>query len=232
MWKWVGPLMLLAALVVGDQIRINRPAHKYRMTVEVETPEGIKSASSILAVTPYRGYNPGGITRTSGEAVFVDLGSGKNLAALLVHRDKALDFDGINYVALRAYPAATGSRVNFNDMNKQTGVVPVKGSLVPVLVTFANPKDPASTRTVLPEEIEAVFGRGYRLRGITAEVVPNGLWPIDFGGPLGDPVTRGIENKLPWLNGEGASAASAAALRAAGLPAAEGMDAGQAFTRK
>jgi hypothetical protein len=26
--KWIGPLGLLAALVIGDQIRINRPGHK------------------------------------------------------------------------------------------------------------------------------------------------------------------------------------------------------------
>jgi hypothetical protein len=43
-FKWLGPLALLAALVIGDQIRINRPGHKYRLTVEVETPEGVKSA--------------------------------------------------------------------------------------------------------------------------------------------------------------------------------------------
>src|SRR6185436_9458341 len=35
-FKWFGPLALLAALVIGDQIRINRPAHKYRLAVEVE----------------------------------------------------------------------------------------------------------------------------------------------------------------------------------------------------
>ena len=50
--------------------------------------------------------------------------------------------------------------------------------------------------------------------GITAEVVPNGLWPLDFGGALGEPVTRGIAAKLPWLNGADNPAASA--LRAAG----------------
>jgi hypothetical protein len=27
-FKWLGPLALLAVLVIGDQIRINRPAHK------------------------------------------------------------------------------------------------------------------------------------------------------------------------------------------------------------
>ena len=87
-FKWFGPLALLAALVIGDQIRINRPGHKYRLTVEVETPEGIKSASGVVAVHPDRSYSRGGHTRTVGDAVFVDLGGGKNLVALLAHVDR------------------------------------------------------------------------------------------------------------------------------------------------
>jgi len=35
--KWIGPLGLLALLVVGDYISVNRPGHKYRITAEVET---------------------------------------------------------------------------------------------------------------------------------------------------------------------------------------------------
>src|SRR3978361_96523 len=105
-FKWVGPLALLAALVIGDQIRINRPGHKYRLTVEVETPAGVKSASSVLAVTPDRGYSRGATTRTSGDAVVGDLGGGKSVAALLAHLDSKLDLAAINYVALRAYNAA------------------------------------------------------------------------------------------------------------------------------
>ena len=72
-------LTLLAVLVIGDQIRINRPGHKYRLTVEVETPDGIKSASGVMAVTPDRGYSRKGHTATSGDALFIDLGGGKNL---------------------------------------------------------------------------------------------------------------------------------------------------------
>ena len=79
--RWLGPLALLAALVIGDQIRINRPGHKYRLTVEVETPEGVKSASGIMAVHPDRSYSRGGRTRTKGDAVWLDLGGGKNLFA-------------------------------------------------------------------------------------------------------------------------------------------------------
>ncbi len=229
-FKWFGPVALLAALFIGDQIRINRPGHKYRLTVEVEPPEGSKSASGVLAVHPDRGYSRGGHTSTKGDAIFVDLGGGKNLVALLAHIDKHLDLDDINYVALRAYTAAGGKRVSFNEMNRLTGSVPVRDALIPVLVTFADPANPGTARAVSPDGAEAALGKGYRLQGITAEVVPNGLWPLDFGGALGEPVTRGILAKLPWLNGAGNPAAIA--LRAAGLPGIEAIDAKEAFTRK
>src|SRR5205085_9040371 len=125
-FKWFGPLSLLAALVIGDQIRINRPGHKYRLTLEVETPEGVKQASGVMAVHPDRSYSRGGHTRTKGDAIFVDLGGGKNLVALLGHMDnRSIDPDGMNYVALRAYNAA-GRKVSFNEMSRAaTGAVPV-----------------------------------------------------------------------------------------------------------
>lgn len=231
--KWAGLLGLLAVLVIGDQIRINRPGHKYRLTVEVMTPDGIKTGSGILAVVPDRNYNRGGRTTMRGEAVFVDLGQdrgkGKNLVALLAHRqDAKLDFDDINYVALRAYGAARGTRVAFSDIHRQTGVVPVQGDLVPALVSFGDPNDPKSARLVAGDHAEAVLGEGFAIRGLTAEVVPNGFWPIDFGGLLGEPVTRGIDAKLPWLAAPGDPAATA--LKAAGLPA--GGEAREAFARK
>ncbi len=228
--RWLGPLALLAALVIGDQIRINRPGHKYRLTVEVETPDGVKSASGVMAVHPDRSYSRGGHTRTKGDAVFVDLGGGKNLVALLAHLDGSnIDLDGMNYVALRAYGVA-GRKVSFNEMNLVTGTVPVKGALIPVLASFSDPGDPATARSVLAEDVESSLGKGFRLHGISAEVVPNGLWPLDFGGALGDPVTRGIETRLPWLKAADNSAATA--LRAAGLPGAEAIDAREVFTRK
>lgn len=229
--KWFGPLALLAALVIGDQIRINRPAHKFRLTVEVETPEGRKSASGVVAVHPDRSYTRRGQTRTLGDAVYVDLGQGRNLVALLAHVDNnRLVLDDVSYVALRAYGAASGKRVPFSEMSRQTGTVPVKGELVPVLVSFADPAQPGTARKVAPDDAETVLGKGFSISGISAEVVPNGYWPLDFGGPLGEPVTRGIEAKLPWLKGDGGAAATA--LRAAGLPGGEGIDVREAFTRK
>jgi hypothetical protein len=229
-FKWFGPIALLAALVIGDQIRINRPAHKYRLTVEVETPEGPKSASGVMAVHPDRSYTRRGQTRTLGDAIFVDLGRGKNLVVLLAHVDNNLVLDDMNYVALRAYAAASGKRVPFSEMSRLTGTVPVKGALIPVLVTFGDPTNPGTARVVPPDDAEAVLGKGYRVQGISAEAVPNGYWPLDFGGALGEPVMRGIQAKLPWQTDAGDSAATA--LRAAGLPGVDGIDAREAFTRK
>jgi hypothetical protein len=229
-FKWLGPLALLGALVIGDQIRINRPDHKYRLTIQVEAPDGIRSASGVMAVVPDRGYSRRGHTDTRGDALFVDLGGGSNLLALLVHRDGSLDLDGMNYLALRAYGEALGKRVSFNAMSRMTGLVPVKGALIPVLATFGDLADPATMRVVAPDDLEAALGAGFRLRGVTAEVVPNGFWPIDFGGVLGEPVTRGIDAKLPWL--KGADASAAVALRVADLKSAEPIDAREAFTRE
>src|SRR4051794_16007793 len=204
--KWLGPLGLLAALVIGDQIRINRPGHKVRLTVAVETPEGVRSASNVVSVHPDRGYSRHGSTVTKGDAVFVDLGASKNLVALLAHAgDKGLDLDDISYVALRAYNAA-GHKTTFNAMSRMTGEVPVTAALMPVLAMFTDVADPATMRTVTPDDFEAVYGKQFGLRGVTAEAVPNGLWPVDFGGWLGEPVTRGIEAKLPWLKQPDAAA--------------------------
>jgi hypothetical protein len=167
--------------------------------------------------------------------VFVDLGQdggkGKNLVALLAHQQGGkLDLDDINYVALRAYGAARGNRVSFNDINRQAGIVPVQGELIPVLVSFGDPKDPKTARLVAGDHADRVLGDGYAIRALTAEVVPNGVWPIDFGGVLGEPVTRGIEAKLPWLATPGDVATTA--LKAAGLPVVGTTEAQEAFARK
>jgi hypothetical protein len=229
-FKWFGPVALLAALVIGDQIRINRPGHKYRLAVEVETPAGVKSASGVMSVHPDRGYSRSGSTITKGDAVLVDLGGGKNLVALLAQfDDKGLDLDGMNYVALRAFNAA-GRKTTFSAMNRITGTAPVTGALIPVLAAFTDINDPAAMRVVGPDDLEATYGKGFGLRGVTVEAVPNGFWPLDLGGALGEPVTRGIEAKLPWWRRPGDPAA--AALRAAGLQLKDAIDAKEVFTRK
>ena len=228
-FKWVGPLALLAALVIGDQIRINRPAHKYRLSVEVDTPSGLKSASGVMAVHPDRSYSRGGVTRTKGDAVFINVGGGQTLIVLLAHLDPSVELDGMNYLALRAYMAA-GRKVSFKDVSRMTDAVPVTGALIPIFTAFSDINDPATMRAVKPDDLESAFGKGFVLRSVSVEAVPNGLWPLDFGGSLGEPVTRGIEAKLPWWNRTADTAAIA--LRATGLPVSADLNAKNVFSRR
>ena len=56
-----------------------------------------------------------------------------------------------NSTASTTWPCAPirrprGKRVSFNAMSAQTGIVPVKGALFPVLVTFADPANPGTAR--------------------------------------------------------------------------------------
>lgn len=70
--------------------------YRYRMTVEVETPEGLKTGSSVIQVigdeASQYALSPGRLTyRIFGEAVAVDLPNGKKLFALLSKPNGAPD---------------------------------------------------------------------------------------------------------------------------------------------
>ncbi len=71
------------------------------------------------------------------------------------------------------------------------GAVELRPPLVPTLVSFADPLDPATVRVVRRWEFEEAFGPGVRFRRATLEAVPASV-----------PVTDGIiERHLPWLVG-------------------------------
>jgi hypothetical protein len=232
--KWIVPILLLGVIFVADQIRIGRPDHKYRLTVNVETPAGIRSASGVLSVRPNRSYGGTGsgssVPQTKGDALFVDLGDGKNLVVLLAYGDHGSNFEDTSFLPTRVY-RAIDRRVSFRDVKNLAGApaVPVPERLWPVFVTFADPADPTSVQRVSRHDLESSLGKGYSLRGVSLAVVANGLWPLDFGGPLGEPVTRDIEQKLPWLSRSGAAAT---ALEEAGLKKADDFEAEAAFTRR
>lgn len=232
--KWIVPILLLAALYAADQIRIGRPDHKYRLTVEVETPAGIRSASAILSVRPNRSYGGTGsgssVPQTKGDALLAELGDGKNLVLLLAFGEDGSNFDDPSFLPTRLF-GASDRRVGFRDVKTFAGApaMPVPEQLWPVLISFADLSDPKSARRVKATDLEALLGKGYRLQGLSLDIVANGFWPVDFGGALGEPVTRGIEAKLPWLKSTGGAAA---ALQAAGLKVGEGFGPEAAFTRK
>lgn len=231
--KWIVPLLLLAAFYVGDQIRLGRPDHKYRLTIEVETPDGPKSASGIVSVHPNRSYGGSGTgssgPQTRGDAVVVDLGGGKAVVALLAVGENLADFDAPSFLAMRALNAA-GHNIAFREVKNFAGAAPVAvtAAFMPALLAFTGVADPATARRVTQGDLEAPLGNGYHVRGVRLAVVASGFWPLDFGGALGEPITRGIEGRMPWLKTQGGPEA---ALRAAGLRSGSGIAAEDAFTR-
>lgn len=72
---------------------------------------------------------------------------------------------------------------------------------LPDLVTFADIKNPASVMPVDPNDLSATLGPGVKWHKITLEIVSPGLWPLTLFGITGEPLTNGIEKKLPWFAG-------------------------------
>jgi len=67
-------------------------AFRYKLTAEIQTPDGMKTGSSVMEVS-YSHNDSGGGTGQSAdlhmidEATYVDLGQGKNLFVLLTNRE-------------------------------------------------------------------------------------------------------------------------------------------------
>lgn len=195
--KWLAVVVaLFAAAWAWIALAFPDHAHRFRLTVEVDTPDGVRSGSSVIEVER-RDYgwvpvaSPGGgrVFLVRGEAAFADLGAGRNVVAVLAHGDNAQDVSRIITLWAEAHGRKRWYEDVWSGRTELRGVVELKPPLVPTLVAFADPLDPSTVRVVRPEEFEAVFGPGFRFRRATLEVVPTSV-----------PVTRGvIERRLPWL---------------------------------
>jgi hypothetical protein len=108
------------------------------------------------------------VTQLKGEAVFVDLGGGRDMIATLGFGPTASE-NKIEFLAFDAFPKA-GKRVDVTTLAKSRDSAPLTGDLIPTLVTFADLNDPKSARVVRPNELDRVFGPGIRLRSARIEM--------------------------------------------------------------
>lgn len=179
------------------------PHYRFRMTVEVETPEGLKTGSSVIEVETSRskGIPTDGTIqhRVHGEAVAVDLDDGKVLFALL-RSPGNIDWPGnVMFMLAPAAPpeAEDPFQWRFDTMLAMREPITLperyrdrkyeRGEYAkPMLVTFGNLDDPTSIDLVDPENLAATFGEGYALRRITVQLTD-------------EPITTGIEERLAWL---------------------------------
>ena len=169
------------------------PSYRFRLTINVDTPEGLKTGSSVCEVKADRGTDllTGGgyqATKMRGEAAFVELLPGRYLFALLPTNDPLLPD-----ISLKSLEALDGGfeykRYDSTRRIAKSGTIgPVKleeGDL-PILVTFEDLADRASLEVVEPSMIPSIFGAGYRLSSITV-------------GTTTDPVTDHVGETFPWL---------------------------------
>ena len=196
-----GVLRVLAiasfAAVAGCGLIGNSISYRYRLTVEVETPEGLKTGSSVIEVTEtdQNGINGSHLDiKVKGEAVAVDLPGGQVLFALL---DKASSA-AVDAVEEQLGPVPNDEnawRNQIRQVKDQTAIFELPSSITvrgkdvatyPTLVRFRDLSDPRSVEKVLPTNLASSFGPGVRLKRITIQVTD-------------DDVTEGIEKRLGWL---------------------------------
>lgn len=189
------------------------PDYRYRLTVEVETPEGLRTGSSVIEVSTAIASStsipsPGAVRhRLNGEAVTVDLGRHGILFALL-RSDNNGDW-ATNLLFRLApdvgavsdengkYDSGASFRARYEAMlqNRRMMVLPKTFPDVaflkdqparPMLVRFRDIDDPTTVERVDPDELAASYGDGVKLRRVTVQLTD-------------EPVTKGIIKRLPWL---------------------------------
>lgn len=211
----LGLLAIAGSVAVAAEVMQNeKPSGKwrYKMTVTVETPEGIKTGSSVREMsnsTPAIDWpDVGNPARVEGEAVVVDLGK-RGVLFAVVSTNPHFEF----YNAFPLPGRAPGNGGSSPEGIKYYSSLPAgtKGTLnpgappgYPMLVTFKDLNDPLSVTEVqewthvprqergknfvlTKDRMEELFGEGVKLRDITLEITD-------------EPVTWGMEKWLPWIN--------------------------------
>jgi len=177
------------------------PNYRYRLTVEVDTPQGLRTGSSVIEVEQDLGRAGGSpvhsqiYRKVRGEAVAVDLPDGQTLYALL-RSDSDNEWAETIVAAVTPRLVGPGGEPRFDGVLRLKGRVEVprsfppnrwreRRSAYPMLVTFGDESDPTSVEKVDPDDLAATFGEGYALERITVQLTD-------------DPVTTGIQERLSW----------------------------------
>lgn len=194
-------------------------AYRFRLTVNVETPSGPKSGSSVMEVrtVTYPAWltlgQSSGDTSLYGDAVFIDLGASLNgkpqhVIALLVlgSRGDRGDLAFLSELVFEALWAQKPGSLNYRGSAIEMIKLPLgtkaqlSDSSIPTLVTFADLNDPKTASVVDPNNFESTFGQGFRLQSAMIEIVHTAKWPQTLNSFSGVSVTRGIDAQVPFLD--------------------------------
>ncbi|WP_439357271.1 hypothetical protein [Bradyrhizobium sp. DASA03007] len=176
-------------------------SYRYKLTLAVNTPEGVKRGSSVVQVTFWDVSFPakGTMHRLDGQALYLDLGPGmRPLIALLTSRLHRRYDDEIRWteeagpgtvLILQAYGESWSP--DFMDdvprLARLRGPRQIASKDLPNLVTFADVNKPSSVIEVDRNDLQASLGADVSWNDITIESTD-------------EPITKGIEQKLPWIS--------------------------------
>jgi hypothetical protein len=163
-------------------------SYRVRMTVDVDTPQGVRSGSGVFEILA--GRNPkllpderAASVALRGEAVPIDLPGGQTLFALLRPANDAREMEGSITGALdpeyrggAEQFLASMDRLSAPAMIGRSAALPPES--YPLLVRFRDPAVPASVEA--PEA-------GIQIRAVRLVITD-------------EPVTRGIERRLAWVD--------------------------------
>lgn len=188
--------LLAAVAVSGCRIFADKHGYRYRLTVEIETPQGLRTGSSVIEVSAYESHGLNGSIVQSdlrGESVSIDLPNGDTLFALLQSIDGLFGaYASAAYykVLPESITKNTDWRVFDDAIAQQTMIVDVPIANFPIFVRFTDINNPASVVLVDPQRIDRDFGPGIKLTRVYVSVTQ-------------DDVTVGISRKLIWLRNVG-----------------------------
>lgn len=160
---------------------------RFKITVSVETPEGLRTGSSVYEMSNsdvrHRifGLTEGGNSaEIKGEAVVVDLDKRGILFALIP--DQMMFYN--------VFPPPNGGATRYEGIDYYKHLknrkVTLNPSEYPAMVMFKDIKDPKTVEAVRADALAATFGEGVKLKDITIEMTD-------------EPVTWEIEKVLGWL---------------------------------
>lgn len=203
-------LVVVCVLPSGCTAFLAEGTWRYRMTVEIETPEGLKTGTAVREVWAQEmsrmTTEAVPQTKVTGEAVVVDLGE-RGVVFALLRGTYGVDF--AHRVAAKAFPGKPGGMgYTPEGIDYYEHLKDVKTDLqidnMPMMVTFGDMNDPTSVELVYKtariqnkdewtnpsyeatDNFERLFGKGVRLKRVTLEMTD-------------DPVTTGVLKWLPWL---------------------------------
>lgn len=192
-------LVLVAAIVIFYKMEYPTATVRYKLTVEIDTPEGVKTGSAVRDITIWRQPQllpniPTILSDVKGEAVVVDLGQRGVVFGLL--RGAGGAYDAHRFLEKALPPPRVNAReyvLYYKNLDKASRALTPEA--YPAFVYFRDIKDPKTVEALLiyrnvgqgwitsqvldKDRFTEAFGEGVALKSVTIEMTR-------------EPVTKGV----------------------------------------